>query len=281
MQLGASRLPLALQGSPGGVVSINNSQPYKLELGTKDPQQIKVRKQLMADLAKPTDDGNPESLLQFVQRRELQTYTTLDKIQTVLQKNPENNGGIFVQGDPMFGGQFYQIGSLPQRMDLIAKLILQDFGTRVYYLMIDGFDTHSNQADAHLNLLRTVADGITHLFKVLGDAKSGHDKRTLVMTFSEFGRRVQENGSKGTDHGSGSCMFVAGPGVKGGAVTKHPSLKREDLDYETSIVDRQSGDIKFQTDFRRVYATLLDNWMGVDSNAVLSGKWEHLELLKS
>jgi uncharacterized protein (DUF1501 family) len=76
-------------------------------------------------------------------------------------------------------------------------------------------------------------------------------------------------------------MFVAGPGVKGGAVTKHPSLKREDLDYETSIVDRQSGDIKFHTDFRRVYATLLDKWMSVDSNAVLSGKWEHIELLKS
>jgi uncharacterized protein (DUF1501 family) len=280
MQLGASRLPLALQGAPGGVVSINNNQPYKLDLGTKDPQRVKVRRELMTDLAKPGDDGGAESLLQFVQRRELQTYTTLDKIQTVLQNNPNPNGGVFVQGDPMQGGQFYQQGTLPQRMDLIARLILQDFGTRVYYLMIDGFDTHSSQADAHMNLLRTVADGITHLFTTLSAAKSGHDKRTLVMTFSEFGRRVQENGSKGTDHGSGSCLFVAGPAVKGGAVGKHPSLKREDLDYETSIVDRQSGDIKFHTDFRKLYATLLDKWMGVDSNAVLSGKFEHIELLK-
>ena len=89
------------------------------------------------------------------------------------------------------------------------------------------------------------------------------------MTFSEFGRRVQENGSKGTDHGAGSCLFVAGPAVKGGAVGKHPSLS--DLD---------AGDLQYHTDFRRVYATLLDRWLGCDSKAVLGGKFEHIELLK-
>jgi uncharacterized protein (DUF1501 family) len=89
------------------------------------------------------------------------------------------------------------------------------------------------------------------------------------MTFSEFGRRVKENGSKGTDHGAGSCLFVAGPAVKGGAVGEHPKL--DDLD---------SGDLKYPIDFRRVYATLLDQWLGVDSQAVLGGKFEHLPLLK-
>ena len=78
------------------------------------------------------------------------------------------------------------------------------------------------------------------------------------MTFSEFGRRVKENGSRGTDHGAASCMFVAGPAVKGGLVGKHPSL-----------ADLTDGDLKYHTDFRRVYATLLDDWLGVDSKAVL------------
>jgi uncharacterized protein (DUF1501 family) len=81
---------------------------------------------------------------------------------------------------------------------------------------------------------------------------------------------VQENGSKGTDHGSGSCLFVAGAALKaGGLVGTHPSLK--DLD---------DGDLKYHTDFRRVYATLLDEWLGCDSRAVLGGKFEHLDALK-
>ena len=89
------------------------------------------------------------------------------------------------------------------------------------------------------------------------------------MTFSEFGRRVQENASKGTDHGAASCLFVAGPGLKGGAVGEHPSLS--DLD---------SGDLKYHTDFRSVYATLLDHWLDCDSQAVLGGKFEHVDALK-
>ncbi|HEY1375456.1 MAG TPA: DUF1501 domain-containing protein, partial [Gemmataceae bacterium] len=88
-------------------------------------------------------------------------------------------------------------------------------------------------------------------------------------TFSEFGRRVKENGSRGTDHGAGSCLFVAGPSVKGGPVGDHPRL--DDLD---------SGDLKYAIDFRRVYATLLDDWLGVDSRAVLNGQFPHLPLLK-
>ena len=89
------------------------------------------------------------------------------------------------------------------------------------------------------------------------------------MTFSEFGRRVQENGSRGTDHGAASCLFVAGPSVKGGVVGKHPSL-----------ADLDAGDLKFHTDFRRVYATLLDGWLGCDSKAVLGAKWDHVKELE-
>jgi uncharacterized protein (DUF1501 family) len=112
-----------------------------------------------------------------------------------------------------------------------------------------------------------VADAIFYMFQTL--QQGGHHKRVVAMTFSEFGRRVNENGSKGTDHGSGSCLFVAGPGVKGGPVGKHPSL-----------TDLDSGDLRYHTDFRRVYATLLDKWLGCDSKVVLGGKFEHLDFIK-
>src|SRR5262249_8724565 len=141
-------------------------------------------------------------------------------------------------------GQF-PANSLVRKMELIAHLIDKGFGTRLFYVAIDGFDTHSAQVQTHRKLLEDVATAVFSLFLRLKQA--GHDKRVLLMTFSEFGRRVQENGSGGTDHGAASCLFVAGPGVQGGPVGKHPSLN--DLD---------AGDLKFRIDFRQLYATLLD-----------------------
>ncbi len=153
-------------------------------------------------------------------------------------------------------------------MELIAQLIQRSLGTRVFYVAIDGFDTHSEQAPAHQRLFTEVADG--HSRPSVRDLQAtGHDKQVRLMTFSEFGRRTQENASKGTDHGAASCLFVAGPGVKGGAVGAHPRL--DDLD---------AGDLKFHTDFRRVYATMLDHWLGCDSQAVLGAKFEAIDAIK-
>jgi uncharacterized protein (DUF1501 family) len=255
MQIGPNRLPFALQGAPGGVVSINNKMAYRLELGTNNAEEQKTRRRLMEDLAKPAGPDDPNDLLQFVQRRQVQTYTTLDRLQELMKSR---NGQ---------GQQYFQFPGLPQKLELVARLIEKGFGTRVFYIALDGFDTHSNQAEAHRKLMQELADGLKAFFDAL--QKSGHDKRVLAMTFSEFGRRVVENGSRGTDHGSGSCLFVAGPQAKGGLVTAHPSLK--DLD---------SGDLRFHTDFRRVYATLLDGWLGCESRLVLGSNFEHLELLK-
>src|SRR5262249_8858666 len=158
-----------------------------------------------------------------------------------------NKGGPGPDGVPppvAFNGRFMGTIGLLQKMQLIAGLIQNDFGARIFYVMQDGsYDTHSGQAMEHPKLLQELGDSISFFFDTLRG--SGQDKRVLVMTFSEFGRRVQENGSKGTDHGSGSCMFVAGPGVKAGLVGSHPSLKKEDLDYERTITDKQSGDLKF------------------------------------
>jgi uncharacterized protein (DUF1501 family) len=254
IQVGPNRLPLALQGAPGGVVSINNQRAYRLELGA-DAARQKVRRQLLEDLATPEGKDDPNDLLQFVQRREVQTYTTLDRIKEVLDAEHPNANG-------------QQYTNLGQKMGLVAKLIDKGFGARVFYVMIDGFDTHSAQAQAQPRLLQEIADSVNFLFSAL--KQSGNDKRVAVMTFSEFGRRVYENGSKGTDHGSGSCLFVAGPGIKGGLIGKHPSLS--DLD---------DGDLKYHTDFRRLYATLLDQWLGCDSTAVLGAKFEHLDLVRA
>jgi uncharacterized protein (DUF1501 family) len=253
LQIGPEKLPLALRGSASGVASVNNQHPIRLNLGAGTPGQQQARKRLIADLARDDGPDDKASMLQFVQRRQTQTYTTLERLEEVLKGTG-------------FDGRFPGTG-LGQKMQLVTRLLERGFGTRVFYLAIDGFDTHSGQREPHQRLLQEVSDAITFLFNNL--RQTGNDKRVLVMTFSEFGRRVQENGSRGTDHGSGSCLFVAGPGVKSGPITKHPSLK--DLDQ---------GDVRFHTDFRRVYATLLDKWLGVDSQFVLGGKFEHLELLR-
>jgi len=251
MQVGAEKLPLALQGAHG-VLTINNQQPFKLNMGPGTPDRHKARKQLMLDLAK--EEGEKDSLFQFLQRRQLQTYANLGLLQDVLRNFTPD-------------GRFAPT-PLGQKFEMVARLIEKGFGTRVFYMALDGFDTHSGQAQPHAQLLQQIADAVTLFFNNL--QATGHDKRVLVMTFSEFGRRVQENGSGGTDHGAGSCLLVAGPGVRGGAVGKHPSLS--DLD---------AGDLKHHTDFRQVYATLLDRWLGCDSFAILGGRYEHVSLIKA
>jgi uncharacterized protein (DUF1501 family) len=263
INVGATRLPVALQGG-AGAISVNNQHPYRLELGGGSEERHKARRNLLEDLAKGEQEekGN---LVDFVYRRQVQTLTTLDRLQEVLEKSKDVNNGFFGYSPD---GKPYTANSLPVKLQMIARLIQQNFGTRVFYVMKDGFDTHSGQAEDHRRLLAEVADGINQFFTTLEQSK--HAQRVVVMTFSEFGRRAEENASKGTDHGAGSCLFVAGPALTGGVIGDHPSLK--DLD---------SGDLKHHTDFRQVYATLLDNWLGVDSNAILNGKFEHLSFLKA
>ncbi len=264
LQMGGS-LPLALQGAAGGVVSLNQRVPYQLDLGSDSKRQAPRRK-LIEDLTKSPTDGPDDDLLAFVRRRQVQTYTTLDKLKAVLdaEKKPNQPQAAPMAGTIQFGEGG---GALTNNLNLVARLIKQGFGTRVFYVAIDGFDTHASQAERHSALLQEVSGAIGTFFQTLKEGE--HDKKVLLLTFSEFGRRVKENGSRGTDHGAASCLFVAGPAIKGGPVGDHPKLS--DLD---------SGDLRHAIDFRRVYATLLDQWLGVDSRAVLNGQFAHLPLLK-
>jgi uncharacterized protein (DUF1501 family) len=259
IQIGPKQLPLALQGAAGGVISLNDQQPFRLNVDSADPNRRFMRKRLIEDLTRAAGPA-PGDMLAFVQRRQLQTYATLDRLDEVL-----GEVGIRQRDNQR---AFLGPNHLTATLQLVARLIEKGFGTRVFYVALDGFDTHSNQAPEQARLLAELANAVTTFF---GDLqRTGHDRRVLLMTFSEFGRRVQENGSRGTDHGAASCLFVAGPAVKGGPVGAHPSLK--DLD---------SGDLRFHTDFRRVYATLLDRWLACGSRTVLGGAFDHVDLLKA
>jgi uncharacterized protein (DUF1501 family) len=251
LHLGPSRLPLALTGAPGGgAVSVSDQNSFRLEVGGGEAGRQKARRRLLTELSNPMGEGE-ENLASFVRRRHVQTLTAVENLRQLL----EGPNAVPRQGT-----------GLSQKLQLVAGLIAKGFGTRIFYVNLDGFDTHADQGPMHQKLLAELADSIGGFFRTL--KTTGNDGRVRLMTFSEFGRRVHENGSRGTDHGAASCVFVAGPSAKGGVVGKHPSLS--DLD---------AGDLKYHTDFRRIYATLLDTWLGCDSKVVLGAKWDHIKEL--
>ena len=159
-------------------------------------------------------------------------------------------------------------GGLALNLQRVAALIAAGMRTRIYYVSYAGnsFDTHVQQADLHSRLLMYTADAVRGF---VDDMKRiGRADDVAVMTFTEFGRRVEENGSLGTDHGTATPMFVIGKGVKGGLYGQHPSL-----------TDLDDGNLKMTTDFRRVYATMIKEWLGYDdTRLVLKGAFDPLRL---
>ncbi len=162
----------------------------------------------------------------------------------------------------------YPQTSLAEQLAVVARLIAGGLTTRVYVVSIKGFDTHANQSTAHANLLRQVADAIWAFQQDL-DNLSLSD-RVIGMCFSEFGRRVYENASSGTDHGTAAPIFLFGKPIRGGIYGPHPSL---------SDLDR--GDLKFVFDFRQLYATILDHWLAMDSAEVLGTAYSTLPIIGS
>jgi uncharacterized protein (DUF1501 family) len=262
MHVAPSRVPLALQG-PAAVVNLSEPSSFALQLSGR-PSRAARRRKLLESL-NAGDGKSGGGLAAFVRQRQLQTLRATDALETVLSagRDPAERERLRRVLRP---GDFDGDASIGGQLQLIARLVRSDVGARIYYASMDGFDTHGNQGEAHGNLLSTLSSACSALFEQL--QPTGDDKRVVLMTYSEFGRRVQENGSRGTDHGAGSHLFVAGPAVKAGLVGKYPKLN-----------DLTDGDLKFGIDFRRVYATLLDKWLGVDSKEVLGGTFEHLPLL--
>jgi uncharacterized protein (DUF1501 family) len=151
-------------------------------------------------------------------------------------------------------------------LQLVAQAVVQDLGVRVAYVPYGGFDTHAGQLREHARLLGGLAEGLTQFRQDL--VAHGRADDVLVVTWSEFGRRVRENGSAGTDHGTAGLMFLLGK-VVGGLHGAPPSL-----------TDLDDGNLKHTVDFRSVYATLLEDWLGVPSETALGGRFDRLGLLR-
>jgi uncharacterized protein (DUF1501 family) len=147
-----------------------------------------------------------------------------------------------------------------------ARVLAADLGVRVLYCAQDGYDTHAAQAETHGNLLGTLSDSLAALEKDL--ASRGLADRVAVLVYSEFGRRVDENASKGTDHGAASVVFVIGPKVKAGLAGTYPSLEK-----------LGDGDLIHTVDFRSIYATVLARWLGTPAEATLGKAYPEIELL--
>jgi uncharacterized protein (DUF1501 family) len=157
-------------------------------------------------------------------------------------------------------------GGIGGNLQRVAALIAAGMPTRLYYVTYQGnsFDTHVQQADLHSRLLMYTADAVRGFMDDVSRLGRGDD--VAVVMFTEFGRRVEENGSLGTDHGTATPMFIVGHRVKGGLYGRHPSL-----------TDLDDGNMKMTTDFRRVYATMIEEWLGVaDTAAILKGRFEPL-----
>jgi uncharacterized protein (DUF1501 family) len=160
----------------------------------------------------------------------------------------------------------YPDESLAAQLSIVARLIAGGLSTRIYIVSIKGFDTHANQAGTHANLLQNVANAIATFQQDLENLNLAD--RVVGMCFSEFGRRVKENGSAGTDHGTAAPMLLFGKPVVGGIFGSHPDL-----------ADLENGDPKHQFDFRQIYATLLDQWLGASSSTILEGDFGQLNFI--
>jgi|TARA_B100001750_G_scaffold242023_1_gene254684 uncharacterized protein (DUF1501 family) len=161
----------------------------------------------------------------------------------------------------------YSSSSVSNSLKDIATIHKADLGTRVFYTQYGSFDTHAAQAPAHAQLWQDVSDGIQDFWDDLRE--TGHDENVVMFLFSEFGRRVRDNGS-GTDHGAAGVSFVIGPRVKGGMYSQYPETRAEAL---------EQGDLVPNQDFRGVYTTIIEDWLGLEAAPIVNGTFSSEKFL--
>jgi uncharacterized protein (DUF1501 family) len=246
MHLGSEKQPAALAARRVRVPSVKSLEQFRLRAGTDQT------KQAVDALAQVKRDDSDE-LLGFVQ-------TSTTSALAVSERFAKLNSGRKPARD-------YPATDLGRKLGTVAQLIAAALPTRVYYVELDGFDTHAQQAQAHAALLRQLGEAVGAFHDDM--QQQGLADRVLLMCFSEFGRRLAENASKGTDHGAAAPMFLVGPSVMAGLVGEHPSLLQLD-----------EGDLIHHTDFRQVYATVLEQWLKVQSEPIVGGRFQPVPALK-
>jgi uncharacterized protein (DUF1501 family) len=166
----------------------------------------------------------------------------------------------------------YPNNGLALALRTVAAAIVRGIGTKVFWVQTGGFDTHASQGNAsggaYADLMSIFGDGISAFYMDLRNQGLLND--TLVLQFSEFGRRINENGSQGTDHGAAGLMMAIGGAVRGGIYGTAASL---DPNPDNPTLENSGGDVRFETDFRAVYAKVLDGWLGADSISLLGGNF--------
>ncbi len=246
--------PRALVSQTVGVPSIPDARTYSFASPNTGAEAIAER-DAATRMASGSSGGNPH--LAFVNSATLGAFGTLDRVSSVVTYQPSAT---------------YPNTGLGLALRTVAGAMVRGIGTRIFWVSTGGFDTHSNEGNAgaggYANLMATVNDSI---FAFYSDLKNqGLLSSTLLIQFSEFGRRISENGSQGTDHGAGAVMMALGGGVRGGIYGTAPSL---DPDPANPTLENGGADVRYETDFRSVYAKVLDSWLGVDSVGVLGGNF--------
>ena len=263
-----SQLPQSFFATkPKGIV-FNNPQNYRfIANGTATEESYKKLNELEMSNAQPDENsggsigmlpaGMPMTggrAMDFISRTALDAQHSSDEVRAIAAK---------VQNQAVYPGS-----TLGGSLKLVAKLIGGGLPTRIYYVSQGGYDTHTNQLQSQQRLLGDLADSVKSF---TDDLKAqGNMGRVLVMTFSEFGRRVSENANGGTDHGAAAPMFIIGNKVKAGLLGQYPSLAPADL-YQ--------GDVKYNVDFRSVYAGVLENWLKTKSAPILGKQFTPLPVV--
>lgn len=251
LHIGDSEMPQALAGGLH-VPSLTNLEQVRRRLGLADGADAQQQRIALDEISvQPREQ--PGSHLQFIQRSALVTYASSARLEEILRGGPTSALG-------------YPPYLLANRLHLIAQLIKAGLTTSIYYAQLGGFDTHLNQVGTHPALLQELGGSLRAFFADLNGV--GEAKRVLVLIYSEFGRRLAENASGGTDHGTAAPVFLVGPGVRPGLHGPYPNLE-----------DLEDGDPKYAIDFRSVYATILDRWLNCSSDKVLGSKFDHVPAL--
>ena len=253
-------VPHTLIGDKISVPAIPSPATYAFQSPNSGTEATYSR-QAMAGLASHLPPDQPH--LSFVNGTTQAALNTLDRVATVAT----------------YGGTVtYATDGLSQALKAVAGAIVRGIGTKVFWVQIGGFDTHATQNTnaANAGYAALMGNLNTSLLAFYNDMRNqGLLQDTLIIQFSEFGRRITENGSNGTDHGAASTMMVLGGSVKGGLYGTAPDLNPFS---GNPTLENAGGDVAYETDFRSVYARVLDNWLGTNSVAILGADFRKASL---